>query len=69
MIIIHPTYFPSISHFVAISNADKIILIENGKIVESGSHEELMNQDGFYKVMFNTQASLYKHKNENECKK
>ena len=50
-------------------DADKIILIENGKIVESGSHEELMNQDGFYKVMFNTQASLYKHKNENECKK
>ncbi len=40
-------------------DADQIILIENGKIVEKGSHEELLNQNGKYSVMFNTQAALY----------
>ena len=45
-------------------DADKIILIEDGKIVEAGSHEELMSQDSFYKVMFDTQASLYRRNND-----
>lgn len=40
-------------------DADKIILIENGEIVESGNHEELLKQDGKYKEMFASQASLY----------
>ena len=31
-----------------IKNADKIIVIENGEIIEQGSHEELLNQKGYY---------------------
>ena len=31
-----------------IKNADKIIVIENGEIIEQGSHEELLNQEGYY---------------------
>lgn len=41
-------------------DADVIILIEDGKIVEKGSHEYLMKTNGKYANMFNTQAALYK---------
>ena len=39
--------------------ADKIIVCDKGKITESGSHEELMKENGLYKSMFTTQAKLY----------
>ena len=39
-----------------ILNSDKIIVLENGKIVESGSHEQLINIDnGFYKKLYELQ--------------
>ena len=39
-----------------ILNSDKIIVLENGKIVESGSHEQLINiEDGFYKKLYELQ--------------
>jgi len=39
-----------------ILNSDKIIVIENGKIVESGSHEELIRiENGFYKKLYELQ--------------
>lgn len=41
-----------------IQNADKIIVLNNGKIIETGKHLELMNQNGYYtrllKLQFNT---------------
>lgn len=40
--------------------ADKIYVMENGEIIESGSHEELMNQNGTYAKMFTMQAEKYK---------
>ncbi len=40
--------------------ADCIYMLENGEIVESGSHEELMAQNGKYAYMFNLQADKYK---------
>jgi ATP-binding cassette, subfamily B, bacterial len=50
-----------ISHrFSTVRNADKIYVIENGKIKESGSHQELMNLDGQYAKLFNLQAKGYK---------
>lgn len=39
--------------------ADRIIVCDDGKITENGSHEELMKEDGLYKEMFESQASLY----------
>nr|MCR5748173.1 ATP-binding cassette domain-containing protein [Lachnospiraceae bacterium] len=33
-------------------NADKICVMDDGKCVESGSHAELMNNNGLYKRMF-----------------
>ena len=39
-----------------ILNSDKIIVLENGKIVESGSHEQLINIDnGYYKKLYELQ--------------
>lgn len=49
-----------ISHrFSTVRNADKIYVIENGQIIESGSHSELMKQSGQYSTLFNLQAKGY----------
>ena len=38
-----------------IKNADKIIVIENGEIIEQGTHEELLAQKGYYYNTLNAQ--------------
>jgi ATP-binding cassette subfamily B protein len=38
-----------------IRNADLILVINEGDIVEQGSHEVLMEQNGFYAEMYNSQ--------------
>lgn len=49
-----------ISHRLSTTvNADKIYVMENGEIIEQGSHEELMDQGGTYAYMFNLQADKY----------
>ena len=39
--------------------ADKIIVLENGEVVEEGSHRKLMDLNGKYAELFNTQAKRY----------
>lgn len=41
-----------------IKNADKIMYIENGQIVEKGNHEELMSTDGAYRKLYTAQYRL-----------
>lgn len=49
-----------ISHRLSTTrNADRIYVIENGAIAESGTHEELMELGGKYAYMFNLQAEKY----------
>jgi subfamily B ATP-binding cassette protein MsbA len=38
-----------------IQNADKIVVIEAGKIVETGSHTELLQHSGLYKKLIEMQ--------------
>ena len=40
-------------------DSDRIVLIENGKIKEEGTHQELLALNGKYHEMFMTQATLY----------
>lgn len=40
-----------------IVNADKILVVNNGDIVEQGNHNELMKQKGFYYNLYNSQFS------------
>ncbi|MBQ7114991.1 MAG: ABC transporter ATP-binding protein [Clostridia bacterium] len=49
-----------ISHRLSTTrHADRIFMLEKGKIIESGSHEELMSLNGKYAEMFNLQAEKY----------
>lgn len=50
-----------ISHRLSTTiNADRIFVMENGEIIESGSHSELMALNKTYAKMFNMQAEKYK---------
>lgn len=50
-----------ISHrFSTVRNADRIIVLRGGKVVEEGSHSQLIAKDGYYKKAFNVQAKGYK---------
>jgi ATP-binding cassette, subfamily B, multidrug efflux pump len=39
----------------AVRKADKIIVLENGKIAEEGTHEELLGKNGLYKETYDSQ--------------
>src|SRR2546425_2515747 len=50
-----------ISHrFSTVRLADRIFVIENGSVSESGSHQELIALDGRYAELFNLQAEAYR---------
>jgi len=38
---------------------DRILVLEHGRLVEEGSHDQLMKQNGVYAEMFNTQVGMY----------
>lgn len=49
-----------ISHRVGFARmADRIIVLDKGRLAESGSHEELMEKNGIYAGFFRTQAEWY----------
>ena len=40
-----------------IKNADIILVLKDGDVIESGNHEELMAKGGFYADLYNSQFS------------
>ena len=38
-----------------IKDADIILVMKNGNIVEQGTHKELLDKNGFYSVLYNSQ--------------
>ena len=49
-----------ISHrFSTVRQADRIAVVEDGRMIEHGTHDELMALDGRYRTMFDLQASRF----------
>ncbi len=50
-----------ISHrFSTVRNADRVLVLDNGKIIEEGNHKQLLAKKGMYAELFNLQAQGYK---------
>lgn len=48
-------------HLSSIKHADRIYLLDKGEVLETGTHEELMQLKGEYQHMFQIQAEKYNH--------
>lgn len=47
-----------ISHRVSsVKNADSIIVLDNGKLIQQGTHNELKNENGYYQDIYNQQLA------------
>jgi ATP-binding cassette, subfamily B, bacterial len=58
-----------ISHrFSTVRHADRICVLEHGKVVELGTHEELMAKGGRYRTMFDLQARRFNATEDEEGK-
>ena len=56
-----------ISHRLASTRfCDRIILIEGGKIIQEGSHQELIEKGGRYAELFEIQSKYYKEGGEED---
>lgn len=44
-----------------IVNADKIIVLDRGRLIEEGSHSELLRRDGMYAMLYRLQESAHAH--------
>jgi len=42
----------------SLMNADQIIVLDKGRIIQRGTHEELMAQEGFYRQIYDLQARI-----------
>jgi ATP-binding cassette, subfamily B, bacterial len=46
--------------FSTVRQADRIFVIEQGRMIESGAHRELLDLRGRYAELFNLQAEAYR---------
>lgn len=56
-----------ISHrFSTVRQADRICVVEDGRVVELGTHDELMRKGGRYRTMFEVQAQRFEEEDDGE---
>ena len=54
---VHDSTVIMISHRIStLKDADHIIVMNEGKIIEEGTHQSLMNQNGLYKTISDIQS-------------
>jgi ATP-binding cassette subfamily B protein len=41
-----------------VMQADKILILDKGQVVQQGTHRELIKQDGLYREIYNIQAKI-----------
>ena len=54
----HKTIFVIAHRITSVQDSDRIIVLEKGKVIEMGSHNELIKNNGFYKKIFDIQISI-----------
>ncbi len=52
------TTFVIAHRITSIQDCDRIIVLDKGKVIEEGTHDELVKVDGFYKKIFDIQVSV-----------
>ena len=53
------TTFIVANRLSTIREADRILVMKDGKIIEQGKHAELLAQDGFYRYLYESQFSIH----------
>ena len=56
-LMIGKTSFVIAHRLSTIRNADLILVMKDGNVIEQGTHDALMKQDGFYANLYNSQFS------------
>ena len=57
MVMKNKTCFVIAHRLSTIQNADRILVVKDGNIVEQGTHQELLDKKQFYYSMYNAQFS------------